>query len=89
MANLILTLSDHALDRLKIQAERAGMDVEEWATQQLGMAEEAMPFGSSDSGPAEALRRLARYDKAGDFVDGDAALDAFVAKVEARAAARG
>lgn len=88
MANLILTLPQETIDRLKIEAARAGMDIEDWATRRLGLSEEAAPFTRADDDASEALRRLARYDETGEFVDGDEALNAFVAEVEARAATR-
>lgn len=89
MAALTLNLTDETLDHLKAEAAKAGMAVEDWAARRLGMAKEASPFVRGYSDATEALKRLAEYDRTGDFVDGEEALNAFVAEVEARAAARG
>jgi hypothetical protein len=52
-----------------------------------GLAEEAAAFqGAHDW--TEANRRLAEYDRTGEFVDAETALDAFVAAVDSDAARR-
>ncbi len=92
--SVTITLSDNLLRRLTVAAEAAGLSVEAFAAEILtaalapdGMAEDAAAFqGAHDW--TEADRRLADYDRTGDSVDAETALDAFVAAVDADAAGR-
>lgn len=96
MADTVLTVfpSDETLRRLPVAAEAAGLSVEACAAQILeraladdGVKEDAAVFQSAHDW-TEADRRLAEYDRTGEYVDADEALDAFVASVDARAARR-
>ena len=89
-----VTLNDDLLRRLTVAAEAAGLSVEAYVAMVIetalspgGMAEEAAAFRSAHDW-TEADRRLADYDRTGKSVDAEAALDAFVAAVDADAAGR-
>lgn len=91
---LTIPLSDDLLRRLTVAAEAAGLSVEAFAAMIVkaafapdGLAEEAAAFeGAPDW--TQADRRLADYDRTGEFVDAETALDAFVAAVDSDAARR-
>lgn len=74
--------------RLRRAAELAGQSPEDYAAEALASALVEGQDGGVPEQAAEAMRRLADYDRTGAFVDGDLALDRFVARVEAQAARR-
>jgi hypothetical protein len=91
---LNLTLTDELLRRLAAAAEAANLSVEVFATRLVeaalavdGMADDSAAFRDAHDW-TDADRRLADYDLTGDYIDAETVLDAFVAAVDAGAAAR-
>ncbi|CAN5239092.1 hypothetical protein BH10PSE1_BH10PSE1_26630 [soil metagenome] len=80
---LTLNLDDATARRLADAARQAGMTPEAYALERI-LADLTPPAHDW----TEADRRLAEYDRTGEFIDAAEALDAFVASVDARAAAR-
>lgn len=87
---LTLELDDELHARMTAAAAEKGLSVEAWARRQLevavdvsGLREEA---GAFDAGAdwTEADRRLAEYDRTGDYVDAEAWLTELEAEVRAR-----
>ena len=96
MADTVLTVipSAETFRRLTDAAEAAGVTVEAYAALIIeraleldGVKEDAAVFQNAHDW-TEADRRLAEYDRTGEYLDAGEALDAFVASVDARAAAR-
>lgn len=85
---ITLTLDDETVRRLDEAARRAGVSPEAYAADLLSavVTEEATGIGPHDW--TEANRRLAEYDRTGEFLEAGPALDAFVAEIEARASRR-
>jgi len=97
MADHVLTLEldDDTHARLAAEAAKAGLSLEAWArrrlagaTQASGVREDSAAFEPVHDW-TEADRRLARYDRTGEYIDAETALDAFVAEVKERASRRG
>lgn len=84
---LILNLDESTDRRLQEAARDAGISREAYAAKAIAST---LPVGLQTQrfDVEEATRRLEDYDRTGDYLDGEAVLDAFVAEVEARAACR-
>ena len=85
-----VTVDAATAERFNAAAREAGVAPETFAAELIedvgaavGMSEAARKFQFD-----QATIALAEYDRTGRFVDGQTVLDAFVAKVEARAALR-
>lgn len=96
MADTVLTVfpSDETLRRLTVGAEAAGLSVEAYAAQILehaladnGVKEDAAVFQSAHDW-TEANRRLAEYDRTGEYITLDDWAADFRADVEARLSTR-
>ena len=96
MADSVLTVtpSPDTLRRLASAAEAAGVSIEIYAARILeralppeGVAKDAAVFQSAHDW-TEADRRLAEYDRTGEYLDAAEFFDAFLADVETRIAAR-
>ena len=85
---ITLTLDDETVRRRDEAARRAGVTPEAYAAGLLSavVTEEAGETPLHDW--TEANRRLAEYDRTGEFVEAGPALDAFVAEVRARTSQR-
>lgn len=77
---LTLTLSDDLTSRLRDAAEAAGMDVESYVREHL----EAAAPSRARHDTAEALRRLAEYDRTGESIELEDFIRGFEAEAEAR-----
>lgn len=77
---LILTLSDELAARLRVAAQTAGIDVETFAREHLEAAVAEGPRHDT----TEALRRLAEYDRTGEYIELEDWIRDFEAEVEAR-----
>ena len=80
---LTLNLDDETTRKLDVAAHLAGMTPEAYVLDRL-----AADLTAHRLDWTEADRRLAEYDRTGQFVDAVDTLDAFVARVDDRAARR-